>query len=92
MDTLIIAVSQNAVIQAESEILGCDQCALGGKIPFWQVLSKLRINQDAEVVYILPVLACCPNCRAPIDEVTGVAPRTLPNIDTTNHPVMRGEA
>ena len=92
MDTLIIAVSQNAVIQAESEILGCDQCALGSKIPFWQVLSKLRVPQDAEVVYLLPVLASCPNCRAPIDELTGVAPRVLPKMDATNHPVMRGEA
>ncbi|HET9942427.1 MAG TPA: hypothetical protein VFR05_03740 [Terriglobia bacterium] len=91
MDTLIVAVSQNAVVRAESEILGCDRCSSGIQIPFSQILSKLRIPKDAEVVYILPVLASCPRCRASIDEVTGVVPREAAGLDATNHPALRIE-
>ena len=92
MDKLIVSISQNAVIRAESEILGCDRCAQAAKVPFWQILDKLRIYQDAEVVYILPVLASCPRCRAPIDEITAVEPRVLSNVNSTNQPVMGGKA
>jgi len=70
MDRLIVSVSQTAVIEAESAIVGCDQCSPGAKTPFWQVLDQLRIRTEGEVDYLLPVLACCPSCRAEIDEIT----------------------
>jgi hypothetical protein len=68
------------VIEAESAILGCYQCSPGAKTPFWQILDQLRIQQqEGEVVYLLPVLACCPSCRAEIDEITLVEARLVSN-------------
>jgi hypothetical protein len=77
MGRLVVSVSQNAVVQAESAILGCDRCMPGAKSPFWRILDNLRFSKDtgAEVIYILPILASCPNCRAPIDEITLVEPK-----------------
>jgi len=75
MDRLIVSVSQSAVIEAESAILGCDQCSPAARTPFWQVLDQLRIRTEGEVDYLLPVLACCPSCRAEIDEITLVEPK-----------------
>jgi hypothetical protein len=77
MDRLIVSVSQNAVIRAESAILGCDECSPGAKTPFWQILDQLRTKHEQKVVYLLPVLACCPNCRAEIDELTLVEPQIV---------------
>jgi hypothetical protein len=79
MDRLIVSVSQNAVIEAESAILGCDQCSPGARMPFWQILDQLRIRAGGEVTYLLPVLACCPSCRAEIDEITLVEPKLVSN-------------
>jgi len=70
MERLIVSVSQSAVIEAESAILGCDQCSPGANTPFWQVLDQLRTRTEGKVDYLLPVLACCPSCRAEIDEIT----------------------
>jgi hypothetical protein len=78
MGRLIVSVSQNAVVQAESAILGCDQCRRGGATaPFWRVLDSIRnsSDNDIKVVYILPILATCPSCGAAIDEITLVEPR-----------------
>ena len=78
MGRLVVSVSQNAVVEAESAILGCDQCRRGGATaPFWRVLDGMRnsFDNDIEVVYILPILATCPNCGAAIDEITLVEPR-----------------
>jgi hypothetical protein len=77
MDRVIVSVSQSAVIEAESSILGCDQCSPGARTPFWQVLDQLRIRQGEEVDYLLPVLACCPTCRAEVDEITLVEPKLV---------------
>ena len=77
MDSLIVSVSQNAVIEAESAILGCGGCSTDAKIPFWQVLDQLRTRREGEVAYLLPVLASCPGCRAEIDEMTLVEPKPL---------------
>jgi hypothetical protein len=71
----LVSVSQNAVTQAESGICACSRCASGAKTPFWQILDIFRPNQEADVSYILPVLACCPKCRAPINETTLVEPK-----------------
>lgn len=81
MGRLVVSVSQNAVIQAESAILGCDRCRPQATAPFWQVLDNLRItyNQEMDVVYILPILASCPSCGAPIDEITLVEPKRHPD-------------
>jgi len=81
MDRLIVAVSQNAVIEAESAILGCDRCSAAASVRFWQILDQLRIGAGGEVIYLLPVLACCPNCRAEIDEITLVQPKLVSNRD-----------
>jgi hypothetical protein len=70
MGSLLVTVSQNAVIQAESEISNCFRCAAEAGTPFWQVLDNVRTHPGADVVYFLPVLATCPNCRSPIDETT----------------------
>jgi acetaldehyde dehydrogenase (acetylating) len=73
----VVSVSQNAVAQAESEIQSCDQCGSNATTPFWQILHKLRSKHGLEqVVYVLPVLACCPGCRALIDEMTLVEPKS----------------
>ena len=76
-ERIVISVSQNAVVQAESAILGCSECAPGATTPFWQVVDKLRnptSMTEASVVYVLPVLASCPNCRSQVDEMTLVEP------------------
>ena len=73
----VVSVSQNAVAQAESEIQGCDQCGSYATTQFWHILHKLRSKQElGQVVYVLPVLACCPGCRALIDEMTLVEPKS----------------
>jgi hypothetical protein len=79
MDRLIVSVSQSAVIEGESAILGCDRCSPRARIPFWQILDQLRTQQEGESIYLLPVLACCPNCRAEIDEITLVEPKLVSN-------------
>lgn len=71
----VVSVSQNAVIQAESAIQGCDRCGMDATTPFWQIFDHFRSYQEQETVYILPVLASCPTCRAPIDEITLVKPK-----------------
>jgi hypothetical protein len=83
MNRLIISVSQSAVIEAEGAILGCDRCSPGARMPFWQILDQLRIRPEREVIYLLPVLACCPSCRAEIDEITFVEPKSISNLADT---------
>ena len=73
-ERIIVSVSQNAVVQAESAILGCSKCTPDAAIPFWQVVDHLRNPSRLDVVYVLPVLATCPNCTARIDEAMLVAP------------------
>ena len=92
MESKIVSVSQNAVIQAESEILGCDRCDSEAKTPFSQILNKFRVFQGDQVLYILPVLATCPNCREPVDETTCVAPRGTRNRGARKRPALRGQA
>jgi hypothetical protein len=70
----IVSVSQNTVVRAESAILGCSRCTPDATMPFWQVVDHLRNPEGLEVVYVLPVLATCPNCSARIDEAMLVAP------------------
>ena len=80
MASLLITVSQNAVIQAESAITNCSRCAAEASTPFWQVLDSLRRRSEGDdITYFLPVLASCPNCRASIDETTMVAAKQLVN-------------
>ena len=83
MDSLIVSVSQNAVIEAESAILGCDRCSTGVQIPFWQILDQFRIRHESEVAYLLPILACCPGCRAEIHESTLVEPKPVSEATAT---------
>jgi hypothetical protein len=76
-ERIVISVSQNAVVQAESAILGCSECAPGATTPFWQIVDKLRnptSMNGANVDYVLPVLASCPKCRSQVDEMTLVEP------------------
>jgi hypothetical protein len=92
MGKLVVSVSQNAVVQAESAILGCDQCRRGGATaPFWRVLDRMRNTSDTdiEIVYILPILATCPNCGAAIDEITLVEPRQPSSQSATPRAVLR---
>jgi hypothetical protein len=91
MNRAIVSVSQNAVIQAESEIRGCDRCTPSAKTPFWQVLYQLRIYHEERAIYILPVLASCPRCRAPIDEITRVDSKFELDEDPANHSVLSNE-
>ena len=92
MDREIVSVSQNAVIQAESEILGCDRCDSEAKTPFSQILNKFRVFQGEQVLYILPVLATCPNCREPVDETTCVSLRAAQKRGARKRPALRGQA
>ena len=70
MASLFVTVSQNAVTQAESEISHCSRCTTEASTPFWQILDSFRSHTGTDVVYFLPVLASCPNCRSSIDETT----------------------
>jgi hypothetical protein len=79
MGRLLISVSQGAVLQGELAIEGCSRCLPEAKFPFWRVLDSFRDYRNADVDYVLPCLAHCPNCRGPIDETTAVVPkRRLP--------------
>ena len=84
MGRLIVAVSQNAVVEAESAIHGCDQCRAEATVPFWQVLDTLRNHQGMDATYLLPILACCPNCRGRIDEMTLVEPKVKRSVGRLN--------
>lgn len=92
MGRLIVSVSQNAVLHAESELLSCDRCSSHATMPFWQVLHSLRPDQAEGIVYILPVLASCPSCQAPIDEITLVEPRAAATRRPTNRVLSKSEA
>jgi hypothetical protein len=74
MARLLISVSQSAVLQGELSIEGCTYCIPAAKLPFWKILDSFREYRVEHVQYILPVLAHCPRCRAPIDETTAVQP------------------
>jgi hypothetical protein len=82
MERIVVSVSQNAVVHAESAILGCSKCAVGATTPFWQIVDNLRNHPKSEVVYILPILGTCPGCRSPIDETTLVALKASSVTDT----------
>jgi hypothetical protein len=92
MSMQIVSVSQNAVVQAESEVVSCDRCDSEATTPFWKVLDKFRSYQDSETVYILPVLATCPNCCAQIDEITLVEMRSVPDCSPANQVLSQSEA
>ena len=88
----VVSVSQNAVIQAESAIQGCDRCGMDATTPFWQIFDNLRSYQEQETVYILPVLASCPKCRAPVDEITLVKPKGGVGQAPARHALSQSEA
>ena len=89
----VVSVSQNAVAQAESEIQSCDQCGSNSTTPFWQILHKLRSKEElGHVVYVLPVLACCPGCRALIDEMTLVEPKSVSVLNSGSQILSQSEA
>ena len=67
---LVVSVSQSAVVQGESAIMGCARCSSAATMPFWRILDGFRSYSDEDIVYILPALATCPKCRAPINEST----------------------
>ena len=69
MGRVIVLVLQSAVIEAGTSVLGGDQCSPGARTPFLQGFDQFRIRAEGEVDYLLPVLACCPSCRAEIDAV-----------------------
>jgi hypothetical protein len=85
-ERIVVSVSQNAVVQAESAILGCSECSAGATMPFWRVVDHLRNHPGRDVVYILPVLATCPNCRSGIDELALVAPNAT--ITSCSPPIL----
>lgn len=87
----VVSVSQNAVVQAESAILGCSECAPDATVRFWEVLDNLRRRPGVEVLYILPALASCPACRARIDETTLVAPK-INSESCLDEPVVHSKA
>jgi len=93
MGRRVVSVSQNAVAQAESEIQSCDQCGSNATTPFWHILHKLRSTQElGQVVYVLPVLACCPGCRALIDEMTLVEPKSGSVLNSGRQILSQSEA
>ena len=67
---LVVSVSQSAVVQGESAIMGCVRCSSAATSPFWKILDGFRSYSEEDIVYILPALATCPKCRAPINEAT----------------------
>ena len=72
VNKVFVAVSQAAVTQAEQAIRGCYRCSEKARVPFSQVLDRLR-GHRGDVEYILPVLAQCPKCQRDIDEKTIVS-------------------
>jgi len=72
---LVVSVSQSAVVQAESAIMGCIRCTSDATLPFWRILDGARSYAEEDIAYILPALASCPKCRSAIDEATLVTPK-----------------
>jgi len=71
----VVAVSQHTVFLAESSISGCIACNATASVPLTYVLDQLGKYPSGRVDYILPVLAACPKCHAPLDEGAMVAPK-----------------
>ena len=74
-DKLLIAVSQHSVFLAEAAIAGCATCTSAASVSFARILDKLGNHPEGMVDYILPVLATCPQCRSPLDELALVLPK-----------------
>jgi hypothetical protein len=71
----VVAVSQHTVFLAEASISGCIACNAAASVPLTYVLDKIGKYPSGRVDYILPVLASCPKCHAPLDERAVVAPK-----------------
>jgi hypothetical protein len=69
----VVAVSQHTVFLAEASISGCLACNATASVPLTTVLDRLGKYPSGRVDYILPVLASCPKCHAPLDERAVVA-------------------
>ena len=67
-------------------------CGSGATTPFWQIFDNLRSRQGEEVAYILPVLASCPSCRSPIDEITLVEPKSGSDLNPVNQVLSQSQA
>src|SRR4030095_8462927 len=86
---LVISVSQSAVLQGESAILGCNRCSSAATVPFSRILDGFRSYSDEDIVYILPALATCPKCRGPINESTLVEAKPARKILSLSSLVQR---
>ena len=71
----VVAVSQHTVFLAEASISGCIACNATASVPLTYVLDRIVKYPSGRVDYILPVLAACPKCHAPLDEEAVVAPK-----------------
>jgi len=71
----IIAVDQNVIRQAESQIAGCERChGDEADLPFDWILADV-INKHGPYEFALTEPARCPNCRGPLTEKNLVEPQ-----------------
>jgi len=69
MNNVLIAVSQESVLLAESLVVGCDKCSDDATTGFERLLDEVT-GSDENASYVLPFPATCPFCTAAIDETT----------------------
>ena len=69
MNDVLIAVSQESVLLAESLVVGCDKCSDRATIRFERLLDEVT-GSDEQPSYVLPFPATCPFCTSAINETT----------------------
>jgi len=78
----LIAVGEAIIVEAESQIAGCEQCRGNeADIPFdWLLADILEKRRACEFAMSRP--AACPHCGAPVTEKTLVEPQGGIEVET----------
>ena len=77
MHVTLIVPCRATVLEAQSQILGCEACSPAAEIPFDWILDEVTGRKSSEADYVLSEPAKCPKCLRELTEKTLVAEKTL---------------
>ncbi len=69
-ETEIVLIDDEVLLQAQSLLTGCEQCASHAEIAFDYLLDAITGNDPTRIEYLLPRPARCPQCFAKVTEKT----------------------